>query len=653
MLESVGSVSSQNEYNDSLIHGPQPLNFFDQARARIRSTLGPFKIFAGPVNRFLGVDQVEQFYNAVQTRREPTFEQRMLAELESKFEWHPQQLLNFPRTGAVIVTPDHPSGPRESVIMEALRFTGRTDIKIMTTVMLKGINEIKDYCIFVDNMEIARPKNCAKNGEPKSAEELEYESKRAARRAFNLAAKKEAEEWLKAGHVLVIFPAGAVSYFQPKKMRVMDPPWNIYLAQLFHASRATAVAAHFEGHNSLAFQIFGQIPDVRTMLLFRELLNKRGKKFGLQFGQPIPYERLAEFQDDRKLVEFLRAQTYALSLHKKIRKSEGKISKSKTEIVTPTDSIDIRPQFRELLAQILDAENKLESLPANVLVRSKERVVFVFKGDEMPSLLHKLGDRRAINFLRVGEGNGRRDNDFFDYLHYHLVSWNIANEEIEGAYRLGVIPELLQEHGLGGIYLYQFVDFSRDMVESGPLQYAAELGRAYVEKKYEGDATLYNLWKGIAEFLYRKKNIMVLTGVVSVSNDYTPTSQMLAIEIMKKNFFADELQNEFQSRTPPKLPRKSKIVKDFLERGAYNLEDVERIVTQLENKKLPPFLKFYSSIGAKVLNANLDREFNSVDIPVILTLYQNEYPLVKRSFGLSKYKEMQTHWGELLKRTFE
>ena len=159
----------------------------------------------------------------------------------------------------------------------------------MANYLLGRIPEIRDFLLCVDPFE-------AKGS-----------------RMRNLKPLKEGIAWLKGGHVLAVFPAGAVSHLDMQKREITDPAWHRSIARMALNARAPVLPVFFEGTNSLIFQVAGMIhPKLRTALLPHELLNKGKKTIRVRMGNLIPFEKMGAFDTDEKLVTYLRMRTYAL-----------------------------------------------------------------------------------------------------------------------------------------------------------------------------------------------------------------------------------------------------------------------------------------------------------------------------------------------------
>ena len=97
------------------------------------------------------------------------------------------------------------------------------------------------------------------------------------------------------------FPAGEVAALRLPRMQISEPEWNDRIARVIRLTQASAVPVFFHGVNSAAFQIAGVIhPRLRTVLLPRELLNKKGATIRVAIGGPVSAENLARHGTDRK-----------------------------------------------------------------------------------------------------------------------------------------------------------------------------------------------------------------------------------------------------------------------------------------------------------------------------------------------------------------
>jgi putative hemolysin len=131
----------------------------------------------------------------------------------------------------------------------------------------------------------------------------------------NIETRKECLRYLADGGAIGVFPGGTVATAARPFGRPMDPGWRSFTAKMVTKSGATVLPIFFEGHNSRLFQLASHLHyTLRMALLINEFRARVDEPVRMVIGQPIPRDRLAlHARDTRALMEYLRAQTYALS----------------------------------------------------------------------------------------------------------------------------------------------------------------------------------------------------------------------------------------------------------------------------------------------------------------------------------------------------
>jgi putative hemolysin len=275
------------------------------------------------------------------------------------------------------------------------------------------------------------------------------------------------------------------------------------------------------------------------------------------------------------------------------------------------------------------ASQILRALPETPLLRSGGYSLFLASGEKLGAALEEIGRLREISFREAGEGTGQAyDLDRFDAHYRHLILWHDEKREIAGAYRLGVVDEILPQQGLQGLYTSTLFSFQPDFFSSiGP---SVELGRSFIRAEHQKSyQPLLLLWKGIGRFLLNEGKARTLFGPVSISANYSSASRELIAAV---------LQSGGERLVAPRNPlRKRLAVSSYCKPS-----EVEEIVAELEadGKSLPVLLRQYLKMGARLHAFNVDPKFqNCLDGLIVVDLAQTERRLLERYFGIEGARE--------------
>jgi len=510
-------------------------------------------------------------------------------------------LRNIPQTGPVVVVANHPFGGLEGVILTLTLKLVRSDVRIMANSLLKRIPELSETFIGVNP----------------------YGHNRATHE--NLGPLREAVRWLRNGGLLVVFPAGDVSRLHLADLTVRDGQWDSSVARLVRLSGAQVVPLHIAGSNSLFFHALGMIhPALRTVLLPRELTNKRNRRIELRIGEALPNRRVLSNGNDDDIAKYLRLHTCMLA-----RPVEEKKSLVEHEL-----AIDEVPIIEPVAPPLLAAE--VEALPhGQRLAEAGELRVYYARAAQIPWLLQELGRLREVTFRAVGEGTGMAsDIDLYDSYYLHLFIWNDKSREVVGAYRLGLADEIVEKYGKKGLYSHSLFRYSKRVLKA--LNPAIELGRSFVRPEYQRSFTpLMLLWKGIGQFVARHPRYAILFGPVSISNDYSSVSQQLLIDFLRANNYDTELSRFIRPRQPYRgalrpVWRKAELA------GMGSIDNVSELVSLQESgeKGVPILIKQYLKLGGRLLGFNVDRAFNDcIDGLIMVDLRHTDERVLQKYMG--------------------
>ena len=489
------------------------------------------------------------------------FDERALGALGITVASEAADLTAVPHHGAVIIAANHPHGAVDGLALATLVRRARQDVRVLTNRLLSRIPELDDLCFYVDPF-----------GGPSSA-------------ALSRAGLRAAHLWLKAGGALVVFPAGEVAHDgRHADGTYIDSPWSVTAARLALATGARVVPAFISGTNTKTFYASGGIhKTLRTALLARELLKKRGEQIAVRIGAPISAR------------EFAARDMHADELTLAVRRSVESLVPRPVPTATPLKAIDT-------------VAWDIATLPATaLLVESGEYQVFVARARQIPSALKEIGTLRERTYRAIGEGTGRTlDLDTFDEDYLHLFLWDRAQSQIVGAYRIGLTDQIMATRGVDGLYTRTLFRYDERLVAR--ITPALELGRSFVRAEYQKDySPLLLLWKGIGQFVVQHPQYRVLFGPVSISARYSDTSHQLLMAFLRQNHLDRDLADLVDAVNP------GTATKTIAPATAIpkNIDEANALVAQTEGdgKGVPVLLRQYLKLNARLLGFNVDPHF--------------------------------------------
>jgi len=543
----------------------------------------PLASVAAPlVDLVPGIRNCRQHFSALPSTDDAgAFAQAVLDTLQIKVTCSDRELAGLPTTSGAIVVANHPFGALDGLILLALLHRRRQDVRILANHLLERIPQLRGALLPVDVLD---PKQGARQ---------------------NSSSLRRGVQWVKNGGLLVIFPAGEVAHLKLRQGSVVDPPWSPSIARLVRCCQAPVYPVHFSGRNSVTFQAAGLVhPLLRTALLPRELLNKRGASVRVRIGSGIRPKRFARYSEPQQLIDYLRLQTFLLD---NTGSSIGPLS--------GTTSTGMAALGEALPGEALRQE--LAALPSGqCLLQAGAMEVWQAEATQIPLLLQEIGRLRETTFRAVGEGTGRSiDLDRFDAHYRHLFLWNRETQEIAGAYRIGAIDDILARHGIAGLYTAELFRYQPDFFRRlGP---ALELGRSFIRESYQRSFTpLLLLWQGIGQFLVQNPRYRSLFGPVSISSDYSEISRRILSNTLWEQLKEPELAALVLPRTPfpVDFPRVTQCSLDSARALLADMNDVDALIDDLEPEQrgIPVLLRHYLNLGGKVLALNLDHDFQQV-----------------------------------------
>ena len=280
--------------------------------------------------------------------------------------------------------------------------------------------------------------------------------------------------------------------------------------------------------------------------------------------------------------------------------------------------------------------SEIDALPPDQRLVDRGRFqVYCARADQIPRTLQEIGRLRELTFRAVGEGTGRcSDLDPFDAFYLHLFVWDTHAPAIAGAYRLGLVDEILARHGKGGLYTHSLFRYRTRLLEA--LNPAIELGRSFVRAEYQRSfAPLLLLWSGIGRFVERSPQYAVLFGAVSISSRYAPASRRLIVEYLSARDADTRLARGVSPRRPFRADAQTPAPGVAIPAPG-SIDELSRRIAEIEHdgKGLPVLLRQYLQLGGRLLGFNLDRDFaDTLDALIMLDLRDVDDAVLARYMG--------------------
>lgn len=537
-----------------------------------------------------------------------TFLRYALDSLGIDYQVQRGSLHNIPQHGSTLIVANHPLGGVEGIILAEILLSIRSDIKIMANQYLKTVPELDSLFIGVDVFD---NHNTVK---------------------ANAKAVREAHQHLSDGGLLLVFPAGEVSTKDQKK-RLVDKNWNRSVSRFIRRHQASVVPIYIKGENSRKFYLAGKIhPLLRTMMLGREMLNKRKQTIGLAIGETIQYSEVKNITDDRLLVNYLRLNTYLLG-------SVITATQKHTDNLPPATPIH-PPIAKPLLV------TEIAHLPSEQKLLENTRFdVYCTTANDAPHLLKEIGRIREESFRAVGEGTGKAlDLDRFDDFYYHLLVWDKEQQQVVGAYRLGAVDKIMGAHGVDGLYSRTLFHYDNALVAQ--LGQSLELGRSVVAKPYQRSlSALMLLWKGICQFVALNPQYTHLFGPVSISNDYSLEARQLLAASLEVHHYDQQSADLVKPSYPLSKSESCYHHPDTLAALA-DIQLLSKVVSRLddENKGVPVLLRQYLGLNGKLLCFNVDPAFNdALDGLIVVDLRQVPEKNLAKYMGTAQTQQYLSH----------
>ena len=398
------------------------------------------------------------------------FVEAILNYFDFNFRITERERAHIPHSGRVVIAANHPIGSLDGLALLHLVRQVRPDVKVIANDMLLALAPLQSVLLPVDNMGGNTPRQNLKN----------------------------IRAHLEDDGALIIFPAGEVSRFGPTGVK--DGAWLGGFVKIAASAQAPILPVFVKGRNSVFFYSLSFLAKpLSTAWLIREMFKHSHNTVDARVGQPVPHQVYsANGFSAKKTASMFKKHVYRLG------KNGAPLFKTVATVAPPESAELVR---RELLAS-----EHLGETPDG-------KVIYLTTMQQAPCVMREIGRLREMTFRLIGEGSGLpRDVDRFDRDYQQLVLWDDNEREIVGAYRLGDSASIIARRGIEGLYthtLFAFDDSMQRYFDCG-----LELGRSWIQPKYQNRHSLDYLWFGIGAYVKKYPRFRYLFGPASISRFY-------------------------------------------------------------------------------------------------------------------------------------
>ncbi len=557
------------------------------------------KFLASALERALGLDRLADIYDGRPSDSTPyEFLDYTLSALGVTLTINgSENLQDIPKQGPLLIVSNHPLGGLEGVAIAKVIAEIRPDIQVLTNALLRRIPELADIFIGVDVLS-----SNAANG--------------------NVGGIKQVHQHLKRGGAVLIFPAGMVSAYEPEFKRVQDRAWSRLVGQLIKRYECPCVPVYVGGRNSDYFYTAGRLhPRLRTILLPRQLANKQDFELPLTFGKYIPAPELRLLSSPKAITDYLRVSTDALA--KAVPQTRAACHATIEEIDTASTAT-------------LLSEN-LAALAQYRLLEHEEFDVYCAPYNALGPMMELIAIAREFSFRAVGEGTGlAKDSDEFDPNYLHLFLWDKAQSRIAGAYRVGLVDEIVAKYGIKGLYSRSLYEYDEAFINR--LGSAIEMGRSFIHPDYQRRPVSLNLlWRGIGAILVARPQYHTLFGSVSISREYSDLARSLIADTLLTNFRANDFAPLVKPLTPHQVS--NRVWSTDMLSELTNIKVLGKLIGRCDpGKAVPVLLRHYLSLNGKMVCFNIHSKFNdSLEGLIIVDARLTDKKTLSRFLGNAGY----------------
>jgi putative hemolysin len=239
--------------------------------------------------RLFSIDKVNVLYERSSDYRGAEFAESILKDLGINYLIGNAEKLALLKEGPFITVSNHPYGGVDGVMLVDLVAGFRPDYKVMVNQVLSMVEAMGDNFIKVV------PKVGRKTPDP----------------TINMGSIREVMAHVKGGHPVGFFPAGAVSMFNMRNLKIRDRQWQEGVVRLIQSMKVPIVPIRFFDKNSPFFYFLDLISwRIRLFRMPYELFNKEDRQIRIGIGDIISVEDQMKYTDTNALGAYLHKVIY-------------------------------------------------------------------------------------------------------------------------------------------------------------------------------------------------------------------------------------------------------------------------------------------------------------------------------------------------------
>lgn len=536
----------------------------------------------------------------VEKRDGATFLKYTSGRLDAKLAISPaERLKDVPVSGPVIFISNHPLGGLDGMLLTRKLLEVRPDLKVLTNEHLLIFPEFADIFIGVNVL----------NDD--------------ARRANSDGIRRLGRHLGKGGAVL-FFPGRIVSQIQLPSMKIADEKWTPTIARLARRYHATCIPIFVKARNPLIFYLAKFIHRrLRTALLIRAMLSKRGKTIPAVMGAPIPAAEISNFVDVSAATDYLRMSCDLLGRDA----AAAGASPAQSQINPDVDVTLLR--------------ERVESLSDYLQLRDGPFRVYCAPYAKLDCVMEQIAICRERTFRAIDAGSGGEiDRNRFDPFYWHLFVWDEDNLRVAGGYRLEKADRIAELHGVDSMCSQSVYRYDRNFISE--LGKAIELSRSFVVPEYQLHPKILDLlWKGIARFVVANPGYHTLFGPVSIPPKYSLMARTFLADAFLFHYSAD---SDLRRRVLPVAPLNAadRPWSKELVAAASNIPFINRLLGRIDDgKSIPILIRRYLALNGKFIAFGVNDGFNqSLDGLIVVDLRDAPEKYLKRYLGVCEIREI-------------